>query len=142
MTVTEESPRHCDVCGNDYPTPSSAPAGETPCPECGSRTWFDRENNQQNAIVNAAHSLDTELLEQLTASGYSIVLEFSQVDHLSPSVFARLLAVDRKLKTQGKRLKLAGFQPDVLNIIKIAKLDTRFEVYETSADALDHSSSA
>ena len=78
-----------------------------------------------------------ETLQRLTDSRYAIVLDFSQVGQLPPSVPAQLLAFDKKLKIQNQRLKFFGFQPETLNLLKLAKMDTVFEIYSNEDEALD-----
>jgi anti-anti-sigma regulatory factor len=136
-TTPEESTEACPVCGSDNLVGPTISEGTTRCQTCGSRVWFDRDKNIQIAIVNAADALDIETLQRLADSRHAIVLDFSQVHQLSPSVPARLLVFDKKLKTQNQRLKFFGFQPETLNILKMAKLDTAFEIYANEDEALD-----
>jgi anti-anti-sigma regulatory factor len=135
--IREKSTEACPICGSDNLVDTSKPEGTTPCPTCGSRTWFDREKSLQIAVINAAGALDIETLQRLADARHAIVLDFSQVRHLSPSVPAQLLAFDKKLKMQNQRLKFIGFQPDTLNLLKLAKMDTVFEIYSNEDDALN-----
>jgi len=134
--VSGENLQICDVCGGEIPADSESPEERCPCPACGSSVWFDRNLNQQLAIVNAAHSLDMELLGRLADSGHVLVLDFTQMEQISSEVPARLLSFDSKLKTQGKRLRLCGFRPEILNLLSIAKLDAEFDIYPTAEDAI------
>ncbi len=136
-TTPEESTEACLICGSDYLVDPSKPEGAAPCPTCGSRCWFAREKNILIAIVNAAGSLDIDTLQRLADSRHAVVLDFSQVMQLSSSVPARLLAFDKKLKMQNQRLKFFGFRPETLNLLKLAKMDTAFEIYSNEDEALD-----
>lgn len=136
-TTPEERTEACAICGSDTLVDLTISEGAKPCPACGSRVWFDREKNLQIAVVNAAGSLDIETLQRLTDLRYAVVLDFSQVRQLSPSVPARLLAFDKKQKTQNQRLKFFGFHPETLNLLKLAKLDTAFEIYSGEDEALN-----
>ena len=128
-TTSQESTEACLICGSDYLVDPSKPAGTTPCSTCGSRVWFDRNRNLQIAVVNAAGSLDMETLQRLFDSRHAVFLDFSGVLQLSPSVPAQLLSLDKKLKMQNQRLKFFGFRPETLNLLKLAKMDTAFEIY-------------
>ena len=133
----EEIAEACPICGSDHLVDSTKPEEATPCPTCGSRCWFDRDKDLQIAVVNAAGSLDMETLKRLADSRYAVVLDFSQVLQLSPKVPAQLLTFDKRLKMQNQRLKFFGFQPETLNLLKLAKLDTAFEIYANEDEALD-----
>lgn len=133
----EESTEACPICGSDNLVDPAKPEKATPCPTCGSRCWFDRDKNLQIAVVNAAGSLDMETLKLLADSRYAIVLDFSQVRQLSASVPAELLTFDKKLKMQNQRLKFFGFRPETLNLLKLAKMDTAFEIYSHEDEALN-----
>ena len=136
-TTPEESTEACLICGNEYLVETSKPEGTTPCPACGARCWFAREKNILIAVVNAAGPLDIETLQRLTDSRHAIVLDFSQVRQLSPSVPAQLLKFDKKLKLQNQRLRFFGFRPETLNLLKLAKMDTAFEIYSGEEEALN-----
>jgi hypothetical protein len=51
----EGDPNHCHVCGHDMRMEASRPAGDAPCPACGSLVWFSATYEPCKTEENQPH---------------------------------------------------------------------------------------
>ncbi len=81
-----------------------------------------------------------EIGEYLTAlvdseAGIKLLLDFSNVEHLSSAVLSMLINLNKKVHEQGGKLKMANIKPQIYEVFKITRLNTLFDIHETTAKA-------
>ena len=64
------------------------------------------------------------------------VLDLSLVEFLSSAVFGKLIRLNAKMKARGGMLRLCGVQPPVLEVLRLCKLDSIFDIRQDEGDAL------
>lgn len=67
----------------------------------------------------------------------NLLLDFSAVRYLSSAALGKLISLKRKIGAVNGRLKLCGIQPDPLEVFRITRLDTVFEIHKDARAALD-----
>ena len=66
-----------------------------------------------------------------------LLLDFSEVSYLSSAVLGKLVAVHKKVKGTNGTLKFSNLTTPLLEIFKITKLDTVFDIYPSKETALN-----
>jgi anti-sigma B factor antagonist len=74
-----------------------------------------------------------DLIDQGTLK---LLLDFSNVDHLSSSSLGMLITIKKQIETNKGRLKLCAIKPPLFEVFKITRLDKVFSVYNPAHDAL------
>jgi anti-sigma B factor antagonist len=76
-------------------------------------------------------------LSALIESGVSkLVLDFSNVDHLSSSALGMLITVKKQVDSSKGHLKMCYIRSQILQIFQITRLDALFDIYKTDVEAL------
>ena len=57
--------------------------------------------------------------------------------YLSSSALGMLLGLQRRIVQRTGRMKLAGINDEVMEVFRITKLDTVFDIYKDEAGALE-----
>ena len=95
---------------------------------------------QQSHILDAMmiERMATSLKELIDASeDGKFVLDFARVTYLSSSALGMLIGLQRRI-VQGKAsLKLGGIHDDIMEVFRITKLDTVFDIYKDGHAALE-----
>lgn len=65
-----------------------------------------------------------------------ILLDFSNVDHLSSAALGMLINVNNRVKQHNGQLRLANIKPQIMEVFEITKLNKLFKILPTRADAL------
>ena len=66
-----------------------------------------------------------------------LVIDFSNVAHMSSSALGMLITLRKRIAERGGRLCLCGIQPSILEVFVITRLNEIFDIFETRAQALD-----
>jgi anti-sigma B factor antagonist len=64
-----------------------------------------------------------------------LLLDFGNVEHLSSAVLSMLINLNKRIDESGGKLKLANIKPQIYEVFKITRLDTVFDIYDTTAKA-------
>jgi anti-sigma B factor antagonist len=75
-----------------------------------------------------------DVLDAISVSKDTVIIDFSKVDYLDSSGMGMLLSLQKKSKD--KELRLCGLNDAVANLLKLTKLDTIFKIYDTVEEAL------
>jgi anti-sigma B factor antagonist len=65
-----------------------------------------------------------------------ILLDFSNVDHLSSAALGMLINVNNRVKQHNGQLRLVGIRPQIMEVFEITKLNKLFKILPTRAEAL------
>jgi len=60
-----------------------------------------------------------------------LLLDFSNVDHLSSAALGMLINVNNKIKQQNGQLRLASIKPQIMEVFVITKLNRLFKISAT-----------
>ena len=63
-----------------------------------------------------------------------VIVDFSNVNYVSSAVFGKLIAIHRRLKGSGQRLRLAGMSTLIRQMFAVTRMDSLFDVHD-DADA-------
>lgn len=65
-----------------------------------------------------------------------LLLDFSNVDHLSSAALGMLINANNKIKQKNGQLRLASIKPQILEVFVITKLNKLFKIFPTRAEAV------
>ena len=65
-----------------------------------------------------------------------LLLDFSNVDHLSSAALGELIKANNRLRERGGQLRLANIKPQILEVFVITKLNKLFRIFPSRAEAL------
>jgi len=65
------------------------------------------------------------------------VIGFDQVTYLSSSALGMLISLQRRVAQRKGQLKLAGIRDEVMEVFRITKLDTVFDIYNDVDSAVE-----
>lgn len=88
------------------------------------------EGPELDAIRDAILSLDAD------KTGIDLLIDLGQAEFLSSAALGMLGMVHRKTWGSKGRLKLCNVRPDVLQIFRITKLDSLFDIHATRDEAV------
>jgi anti-sigma B factor antagonist len=74
-----------------------------------------------------------ELIDQGTTK---ILLDFSNVDHLSSASLGMLITTKKQIEVVKGRFKLCSIKPQLFEVFKITRLDKVFSIYKNADEAL------
>jgi anti-sigma B factor antagonist len=66
-----------------------------------------------------------------------LVFDFSRVGYLSSSALGMLIGLHRRILQAGRRLKLCGIRDEIMEVFRITKLHTVFDIYKDISSALE-----
>ena len=82
--------------------------------------------------------LGTELFDLIEKENREkLLLNFTDVEFLSSAALNKLIILDKKIKTNGGRLKLTNLRPEIHEVFVITRLNQLFDISEEEADALE-----
>ena len=138
MVISSRTPEgqhnRCHVCGSEVKIEPSDPAGEAPCPRCGHLLWFTWEDLGDIEVIKPIeHVLRSESLDRFLDSvvirpGTHIVLDLAKVRFFSSAVFSKLINLKRRVGSVGGRLSIRNLHHDVLEAMRITRLDHVFDM--------------
>ena len=65
-----------------------------------------------------------------------ILIDFSNVDHLSSAALGMLINVNNRVRTKNGSLRLANIKPSIRDVFVITKLDKLFKIVGTRDEAM------
>jgi anti-sigma B factor antagonist len=68
----------------------------------------------------------------------AVAIDLNSVSYMDSSGIATLIEGLQVTKRRGARLVLFGVHPNVMDMLKLAKLHDFFEIYQTEKEALDN----
>ena len=71
-----------------------------------------------------------------TTPTIKLLLDFSKVEHLSSAALGMLINLQKEVKKQSGKLKLAQINPQIYEVFKITRLNKHFDIHETTDQAI------
>jgi anti-sigma B factor antagonist len=65
-----------------------------------------------------------------------LVVDFRGVEYLSSTALGKLITLKKKVEAVKGKLRLASIKPEIMEVFKITRLDTIFDIKNNVADAL------
>ena len=106
---------------------------------------FQTKKEGENIIVYLKGKLDIHQSSEIEVSlddlrtknpNSNIIIEMSEVEHMSSSGLRILVALMRELNVNGRELRLCKLSKSVEKILEIVELADMFDIYKTEASAL------
>ena len=95
---------------------------------------------RQSQILNAVtiEEISTGLKALVDAAKENqFVLDFSRVTYLSSSALGMLISLQKRVLQKKGRLKLSGIREEIMEVFRITRLDTVFDIYKDAASAVE-----
>ncbi len=81
--------------------------------------------------------IEEELFELVDAEpGVRLVLDFSNVEHLSSRALGTLISLMKRVRTQGGQLALCNISERIFEVFRITRLDRSFDILESREKAV------
>ena len=95
-----------------------------------------RQSQMLNAVIIEQVSAGLkEVVEK--AAEEKFVVDFSQVNYLSSSALGMLIGLQRRVMQKKGQIRLSGIKPEIMEVFRITKLDTVFDIYKDAAAAVE-----
>ena len=81
--------------------------------------------------------ISNELIEIVNASKQDrLLINFSTVGFMGSAMIGKLIMLSKKCKSQHLDMRLCGLNDNILEVFRLMKLDTVFEIYDEESIAL------
>ena len=92
-----------------------------------------------NKILDEANISDigstlTAIIDE--TDNLKIVLDFTNVDHLSSAALGMLINANNRIRNKNGQLRLTNIKPQILEVFLITKLNKLFKIFPTRDEAL------
>jgi anti-sigma B factor antagonist len=105
---------------------------------------------QKQNSVNVVSFSDRKILEELSireiedelfalvsaTPGIRLLLDFSNVQHLSSAALGMLIKLQKEVSAQNGRLKLSDINPQIYEVFKITRLTKQFDIHDSASGAI------
>jgi len=95
---------------------------------------FNEDHPDEEVFSTQAPAEFGKLLDIL--GGGDVLVDLSNVIHVSSSGVTAFITLKQLVEAKGGLLKLAGLQPEVKRMFRMARLDTVFDLHETASEAM------
>jgi anti-anti-sigma factor len=97
--------------------------------------WIVRLDGKLDAVTSPL--LEKKLHEELPKKGKVLLaMDFSRVDYLSSAGMRLLLALVKRIKSEGGKVVFFGFLDEVMEIVRLAGFERLLAIYPGEAQAL------
>jgi anti-anti-sigma factor len=133
-------PRYqCPVCGNAVPRIGAVPRFDALCCACGADLWCRRRVSSGDAVLEASPGRTPEpweverVLIPLAGNGgvARVILDLSDLECVSSAFVARLITMNKRIRSSGGQFYLSGLRPVVLALLQRLRLDTVFDIVDS-----------
>ncbi len=66
-----------------------------------------------------------------------LIVDFDGVEYLSSTALGKLITLKKRVEAVNGKLRLAAIKPEIMEVFKITRLDTIFEIKKNVAEALE-----
>ena len=82
-------------------------------------------------------AIGDEILHHVEAStSPKMLIDFTNVDHLSSAALGTLITVNNKVRQKDGQLRLCNIDPQIYEVFVITKLNKLFHIHKTSPEAM------
>jgi anti-sigma B factor antagonist len=87
-------------------------------------------------IVGNRHELKQKITEALEAGDRKFLVDFTNTGYIDSSGLGVLVSLSRKIREADGELRLAGLNEDLRTLFELTKLDSLFNIADSTASAL------
>jgi anti-sigma B factor antagonist len=87
-------------------------------------------------IVGNRHELKQKVIDALDAGDRKVLVDFTNTGYIDSSGLGALVSLSKKMRDAGGELRLAGLNEDLRTLFELTKLDTLFNIGDTTEQAL------
>ena len=109
-----------------------------------------RLNVSHDKDVSVVEFIDNKILDELNIAEIGqalaalldakdrpkLLLDFTNVDHLSSAALGMLINVNNRIKQQNGQLRLASIKPQIMEVFVITRLNRLFKIAANRAEAM------
>jgi len=99
-----------------------------------SHVRFVDRNILEEAVIAQIGDEIAQLVDQTNSP--RVLLDFSNVEHLSSAALGQLITINSKVKRKGGQLRLSDINSQIYEVFVITRLDTMFQIFDDSKKAL------
>jgi len=137
-------PYQCPVCGATLAADLALPVLDAPCPDCGYPLWCCKRMVDDVVVLDVipggtpGHGQVMRVADSLVRSGDAprVVVNLSRFDLMNSAFVARLVALNKRVRSAKGRFVLCGLNRLVWETFVGARLDKLFEVSDDQESAL------
>ena len=142
--VLDETHR-CPVCGQVLPYQVALFPFDAPCPACGVLPWC-RISQQDGSVILEVFPGREPSMEDIASfietyvrsNGHkSVLCDLSELDMVSSSFVARLLTLNKRLRSARCRFLVCGMGPVVGEVFSRLGLERLFEIADDKQDTVE-----
>ncbi len=141
--VTDQVTYQCPVCGQALHGEPSLPRFDAPCSGCGAHIWCRRRFTQGDTVLDVLPQRTPEphdviqVVESLTRGGAApcVTVNLAQLDTVDSAFVARLVSMNKQIRSSGGRLILSGLSTVVREVFEQLRLDRAFEIEDRSDES-------
>lgn len=95
--------------------------------------------NDRNILDEASiQSISDEILRHIDSlTNPRILIDFSNVDHLSSSALGSLITINNRVRKHDGQLRLSNIGEQIMEVFTITKLNKLFQIHPSHKSALD-----
>jgi anti-sigma B factor antagonist len=82
-------------------------------------------------VVGNREAFKTQILQLLENGTRDFVIDLTDCEYIDASGFGVLVSVQKKIRDFSGRIVLAGVNPDLREVMQVARLDTIFSIADT-----------
>jgi anti-sigma B factor antagonist len=87
-------------------------------------------------IVGNRHELKQKVMDAVEAGERKVLIDFTETGYIDSSGLGALVSLSKKLRDTGGELRLAGLNEDLRTLFELTKLDSLFNIADTTDQAL------
>ena len=140
-----ESPSfRCPVCGKSLPYDPPVPRFDAPCSGCGGMIWCRRRVARGKTLLEVlpdrmpepwdVEQIADALIREDAASEVVVVLH--RLVSLESAFVARLVTLNKRIRSSGGRLVLCGLSPVVREVFEHLRLDRAFDISDGGIEVM------
>ncbi len=95
--------------------------------------FLDRNILEEASIQQIGDEISS-LIEH--ATNPKLLLNFSNVEHLSSAALGTLITVNNKVRQKGGQLRLSNIDPQIYEVFAITKLNKLFQIHDNAQQAV------
>jgi len=128
----------CPICGKTLPWEPSLPRFDAPCSDCGYHLWCLRRASNGEVVLEILPERIPEPaeVEQLAKAlvrphaAVRVIVDLSRLATINSRLTARLVSLNKFLRSSGSQLVLRGLCPIVREILGHFRLEQVFEIVD------------
>lgn len=112
---------------------------------------YERITVEEKGDVTIVRFKESDILDQIniqeigeemysvveSTPNLKLVVDFQGVEYLSSTALGKLITLKKKVEAAKGKLRLAAIKPEIMEVFRITRLDTIFEITNDVTEALE-----